>query len=246
MLDITRFIPQKRICLTHFEDCYLIAVDELRNIYVEEYYDETYIAQHIISAEGEIRKSIDENYGKTEITSFEIPENSILPENPLEHPLNYRGMRFKGLRAEEKVAEWVKPLPMIEKMPLLQALKLTISPMMIFGLAESHVLSEAAYSDTEMIICRRIQLLRALPEIQIDEIDLPYDYDTITFHVIQSYDTETETATPLHEALLHFSELSCPMDCIYSEDRLIVASAGDNKNPAEVHIFQLQENTSQE
>lgn len=242
MLNITRFIPQKRICLTHSDKCYLTAVDELRNIYLEEYYDETYIAQHIISSEGEIRKSIDENYGKTEITAFDIPENAILPVNPLEHPLNYRGMRFKGLRAEEKVAERVKPLPMIEKMSLLKALKLMIPPMMIFGIAESYVLSETVYSETETILCRRIQLLRALPEIQFDGEGLPYDYDTITFHVIQSYDTETEISTPLHEAIQHFSELSHPTDCIYTDSKLIIANAGNNKKPAEVHILQLQEN----
>lgn len=246
MLNITRFKPQKRICLKHYDKCYLIAVDKLGNIYVEEYYDETYIAQHIISAEGEIVESIDENYGKTEIIPFDIAENTTLPNNPLHHPLNYSGMRFKGLRAEEKVAEWVKALPMIEKMPLLQALKLTISPMMIFGIVESRVLSESYYSDTETIICRRIQLLRALPEIQFDDDGLPYDYDTITFHVIQIYDHETETSTPLHESIQHFSEISRPMDCIYYEDRLILANAGDSKNPAEVHIFQFQENPSQE
>ncbi len=245
MLNITRFKLNRRVCLKHSDKCYLIAIDLLRNIYVEEYYDEAYIAQHSISAEGELLKSIDENYGKSEISPLKIPENAILPQNPLDHPLNFTGMRFRGMREEEKVMEWVKPLSVMEKMPLLQALQLTISPMMIFGIAESRVLSETKFSATETILCRRIRLLQALAEVQLDEAGLPYDYDTITFQVIQSYDTETETASPFLASIQYFSELSQPMDCIYSDGRLIVANAGDDNNPAAVHIFQYQENEAQ-
>jgi len=246
MANITRFKHKKRICLSHYGECYFSGIDSAGNIYCEEYYENGYIAQYCITKQGVIITTVDEDSGKNDIKFIDLPEDIIPPSHPLEHPLNFTGLRYRGMREQEKVMEWVKPLAVMEKMPLIQALKLTISPMMIFGIAESRVLAETEFSDDEVLVCRRIRLLRALPEIQHDEQGLPYDYDTVTFHVLHTYNDETESVPPLHEAINYFPELSHPMDCMIHDDQLIVANGSDGENPCEVHLFQLQENPPQE
>lgn len=236
MRNITGFKLNRQISLAHTGECYLLGVSDSK-IYAEEFYDQSFIAHHEISSDGKILNTIDENFGKNEIIPLHIPDDIIIPHTPLDHPLNHNGLRYQGLREEEKVMEWVQPLAVMTKMPLLKALNLTIPPMMIFGIAESRVLSQTFVDDTTQIVCRRIRLLRALPEIQQDKDGLPYDYDTISFSLLHTYNIETEDYPALHEAIQNRAESQNPQDCLYIGNRLIVSNNSDGDNPNEIHIY---------
>lgn len=237
MRNITRFKLNKRISLKHKGECFILGVSTDRKIYVEEFYDETFAAQHEINFDGKILNSIDENFGRNMITPLKVPDDSITPHTPFEHPLNHSGLRYRGLREEEKVMEWVQALPVMNKLPLLQALNITTPPMMIFGIAESRVLSQTFLDETTQIICRRIRLLRALPEIQKDADSMPYDYDTISFSILHTYDIETDEYPSLHEALQSQPELQSPQDCLYIGNRLIVSHNGDSEKLSAIYIY---------
>lgn len=236
MRNITGFKLNRRIPLKHTGECYLLGVSDSK-IYVEEFYDQSFIAHHEITFDGKILHTVDENFGKNEITPLQIPDGIIIPHISLDHPLNHSGLRYQGLREEEKVMEWVQPLAVMTKMPLLKALNLTIPPMMIFGIAESRVLSQTFVDDKTQIVCRRIRLLRALPEIQQDNDGLPYDYDTISFSLLHTYNIETGECPLLHEAIQNQSESQNPQDCLYIGNRLIVSNNSNGDNPNEIHIY---------
>lgn len=243
MPNIPTFKAEKQISLTHDGECYLLGLSLAGLIYAEEFYDESYIAHHKLNLEGDILESLDENFGETDIVPLYVPSDGILSNHPTHHPLNHTGLRVIGLREEEKVMEWVKPLAIMEKMPLLKVLNLKLSPMMIFGIAESRVLSQIFIDDKTQMVCRRIQLLRALPEIQYTEDGLAYDYDTIVFSVLHAYNIETEDYPPLHIALQNYPELHNAQDCLYYDDRLIVSTHSHLGNPSEIHIFKQDEIT---
>lgn len=241
MLDMKIFKQKTHIALNHYGDCHILAVSDDGTIYAEEFYDETYIAQYKIAPTGEILQVIDENFGQGTIVPLEIPTNSILTQHPTEHPLNHIGLRYQGLREAEKVMEWVKPLAVMEKIPLLKALNLAISPMMIFGIAESRVLSQTKITDSIDMVCRRIQLLRAYADNQFTGDGLPYDYDTISFSLLHPYDKETDTCPSLHGSLQAYPNLINPQDCLYIENTLIVSSNSDGDSPSEIHILKYDD-----
>ncbi|MEM9951333.1 MAG: hypothetical protein AAF846_07030 [Chloroflexota bacterium] len=190
---------------------------------------------------GDVLAIVDEEYGKTNITPFTLANPLQQPHHPLEHSLNYTGLRFRGMREADKVAEWVKPIPMLGKMPLMQKLNLGVPPMMLMGIAESRVLSETQLSDRLSLICRRVRLLIALSEIKIDEVGLPYNYETQIIHVLHTFDNETEVYPPLHQALKQFPDVSNPTDCLFTHGYLIVADSGYDEAASTVHIYHLDD-----
>src|SRR5690349_9770854 len=124
---ITTFKHQTTIPLFHQGDCHILALSSETSVYVEEFYDEGYVAQHHI-INGAIIASIDEDEGQRDIVPFKLPDNGILPDRPGKHPLNYSGLRVRGLREEEHLQDWIIPLSLLQKMPLLTTLNWAIAP----------------------------------------------------------------------------------------------------------------------
>ncbi|MEO1288465.1 MAG: hypothetical protein AAFV93_11915 [Chloroflexota bacterium] len=241
MVDVTKFKHKKQISLQYVSQCNILGVSEANDIYIEEYYDEAYLVQYRMTLSGDILAVVDEEYGKTSITPFTLANSLQQPCHPLDHSMNYTGLRFRGMREADKVAEWVKPMPMLEKMPLMQTLNLGVPSMMLMGIAESRVLSETQLSDRISLICRRVRLLIALPEIKIDEAGLSYDYETHIMHVLHTFDSETEAYPSLHQALKQFPDVSNPTDCLFTHEYLIVADSGYDEVVSTVHIYHLDD-----
>ena len=65
-----KFRQENRISLKHYGDCHILAVSDAGRIYAEEFYDESYVAQHEIMANGELIQTADENFGKQKFTPF--------------------------------------------------------------------------------------------------------------------------------------------------------------------------------
>ncbi|MDQ7036891.1 MAG: hypothetical protein Q9P01_19265 [Anaerolineae bacterium] len=187
--------------------------------------------QYAIAPHGEILES----------GVLSIPDNMVKPYAPFQHPLNYSGGRYRGLREADRVAQWIQPLTIMEKMPLIQALKLTLPPMLLLGIAESRVLSEAQLSDSQSIVCRRVRIAYALPQAQIDANGLPYDYESRLLYLAHTYDTETEAAPSIVTALQGFDSmiLQHPIDCIVQGSQLVLADASDGTNKCRILIFEI-------
>ncbi|MGB7337759.1 MAG: hypothetical protein WBC91_02620 [Phototrophicaceae bacterium] len=241
MPDVKKLRHKHCIDLAHTSECNLLGVDDEFNIYAEEYYDYTYIAQHRLNFDGILSETRDEESGKISIELFDLSKMIALPQHPATHPLNSTGFRFRGMRQDDKIVEWVIPIPIQDKIPLLQALNLQISPMMLMGIAESRVLSQATLSPTMTIVCHMLRLLIALPDIKIDYMGLPYDYDTLILHVLHTYNPETDVSQPLHQALQLFPQLTTPTDCLLINEHLIVANSSDGTSKSEIHIFQFDD-----
>lgn len=221
---ITKFKQQTTIPLYHQGDCNILGLAPDGSLFAEEFYDGDFIAQYHIS-NGTIIAALDEDAGERDIVPFELPLGTIFPDRPTKHALNYRGLRYRGLREAESIQEWLLPLTIMEKMPLLAALEWSLSPMLLLGIVESQVLSQAQI-ESECLLCRRIRLAFALPERHYDEAGLPYDYDSRAIYLLHTY-TEDMTQV-LHESLRFTGEkLQRPMDILYHDSRLILADGGD-------------------
>lgn len=232
---------QHTILLKHLGDCTLLASTPQGDIYVEEFYDGEWIAQHCVNSEGQILKTIDENYGSDTFVPLSLPHDAQ-PQSSItsaEHALHRVGLRQRGLRETDRVTDWVKPLTIMQKMPLLAALNLSIPPMLLLGIAESHVLAEATTAPDLAIVCRRVSLAYALTEPQQSDDGLPYDYTTHTVHILHPYNHATHTAPDLHECLspFHGVALIRPTDCLIHDNRLIVADSSDGNTPSRLHIW---------
>jgi hypothetical protein len=229
-MKITEFKHLCNISLNYKGDCALCGITDAGVIYVEEDDDENWI-----------RYRIAPDYKILQSGEIELPHHLIVPYSPTDHPLNYNGIRYRGMREEDRVAAWAQPLPLIEKMSLLPLLNLNIAPMLLLGIVESHITSEAQLLDAVTLVCRRVRMAYGLAQPLIDATGLPYDYDTVTLHVAHIYDAETNTAPPLGEALqgLGGIKLQRPLDCVVHKDRLIVAdaSAGNQTNQLRIYEF---------
>lgn len=229
-MKITEFKHLCNISLSYQGDCALLGITETGHIYSEEYHDDHAI-QHISAPDGKILES----------GVLTIPDNIVKPNVPSHHPLNYSGGRYRGLREADRVAAWIQPLTIMEKMQLIQSLKLTLPPMLLLGLAESRVLSEAQLSNSQSLVCRRVRIAYALPQQQMDNDGLPYDYETHLLHLAHTYDAETEISPSIAAALQGFDgiNLQHPMDCIVQRDKLVLADASDGTHNSRIVIFQV-------
>lgn len=142
------------------------------------------------------------------------------------HWLNFRGPRHRGMRETERLSDMLRPIPVPARMALSE--RLGIMPL---GLVESTVLSEAALPTTDhAVVCRRLRIAYALPSVQIDHDNEPYDYDTVTLHMAQ-------VVTPgEHDLLSSLPGLDIPMDCVVRGPYLFVL---DTAIPGAVHIWTL-------
>jgi hypothetical protein len=229
-MKITELKHLCNISLHYTGDCALCGVTDAGQIYAEEFDDVNWICYQI-SAECKLLQS----------GEFDLPPLLVTPRCPTDHPLNYSGGRYRGMREADRVAEWIQPLTVMEKMPLLLYLKLNIAPMMLLGIAESRVLSEATVTDVVSVVCRRVRIAYALAQPQVDESGLPYDYDTLELHVAHLYDAVTDDAPSLAEAVqgIDGQRLHRPLDCLVQHNKLIIADGSDSEHNSRILIFEI-------
>jgi hypothetical protein len=251
----------KTLLLPHQGDCGLIAITPDEELLVEEVYGdaagdgngtEVWMAQHRCTFDGEVLESIDEDWGEhQELTPLAIPSGSYVP-HPVWHSskaLNFRGPRHRGMREEERVQDMVVSLNIAEKMALIRHYNLSIMPPQLLGVAESYVIAEAMLQRPDLyIVCRRIRLAIALPEVQVDDDQQPYNYDTQVFYLAHWFDRSLAREPSLADLLntLPGAEFHRPMDCILTPSLLCIADGGGTLRQNCVHLWQVEHPTEAE
>ena len=232
-----------KIPLRHHGDCRLLGVTPALDVYVEEFFD-TWMAQHAFDKAGRLLESVDEAGGQTtHVQPLRLPDDARTPQR-VWHTirLNFQGPRHQGLREPERVQATVRNIPVKAKMQLIEKLNLDMPAMMLLGLAESYVLAEAAIAPPHIfVVCRRIRLAYALPEVQHDTQQQPYDYDTILFHTAHFFDHRAIEPPEIAETLAPLGGVSLnrPMDCVVQSDHLFIADGGTAAEPSVVHIWRI-------
>ena len=250
---MSRHLPEltywKTLTLPHQGDCSLIAITPQDELLVEEAYSESandiWMAQHRLSLHGDLLETVDEDWGRHHnLTPLPIPEGSYTPQ-PVWHTtraLNFRGPRHRGMREEERVQDMVVSLNMAEKMALLGHFHLDMPPPMLLGVAESYVVAEAVLQRPDLyIVCRRIRLAVALPDIRIDEEQHPYNYDTHVFYIAHWFDRSLPREPSLADLLttLPGPDFYRPMDCILTPALLCIADGGGTERQNYLHLWHV-------
>jgi hypothetical protein len=232
------------ITLPHNGDCTLIGIGSDFTIYTEEIYtDEAWIAQHAVQIDGKFVASVDEQYGETaEVTPLVLPDDLVRAQ-PGWHTikaLNFAGPRHRGMRESDRITDILQPLTLMEKMSLVKRLALPIAPPALLGLAESYVLAEAELQRPYLyVVCRRVRIAYALPAVQMDAAQHPYDYDTMVVYAAHLVDRRAEIPG-LPDETLPGIDLYRPMDCIISQGYLFVADGGGEIQNNRIHIWRIQ------
>jgi hypothetical protein len=244
----------KTIDLPHNGDCGLIAITPDQELLVEEVYSETgetdrddvWMGQHRYSIDGQLLESVDEDWGQEQdLTPLLIPLQSSVPQ-PVWHTskaLNFRGPRHRGLRDEERVQDMVVSLNVAEKLALIRHYNLSIAPPMLLGVAESYVVAEATLQRPDLyIVCRRIRLAIALPEIQLDDERQPYNYDTQVIYIAHWFDRSLAREPSLADLLytLPGADFHRPMDCILTPNLLCIADGGGTRRQNCLHLWHVE------
>jgi hypothetical protein len=242
MLNRFTFQHERTIPLLHPAQCSLTGVTVNWHIYTDEIEPDSYVTQHHYNASGALIERAIEREGHDWLT---LPENLLSPRWPQQHPLDYSGARWRGLRETERVQSLARSLSIMQKMTLIQHLGLSISPMQLMGIIESRVLCETRLDETLRLVCRRVRLARALPEIEYDDENQPYDYDSPVLYLLHPYSAETQSAPPLDECLNGFSgvDLMHPQDCFYYEGRLLVCDASDGTHNSRLVLYRVGTNS---
>ncbi len=227
-------LHKQTLRLNHSGYCDLLGVSADGTLYAEEFYDDAYLAQHIIYPDG-TRHTTDEHGGAAQLQPIAVPADAALPSVEAPAALHfYVGAPLHGIRASDHVDALVFSLDMPDKMRLADALRLDVPPPMLIGLSESRVLAAATLDDAHLIVCRRVRLAHTLLPPQPDR-----DYATQTRHILQTIDL-TATRDPLHMGGILWDEhLRCPTSCAVRGGRLYVADSG-GEQPNSIHIYQMQ------
>lgn len=230
--------------LRHNGDCSLLAVTPAGTVYVEEFYgDAGLVAQHEVLLDGSFAQSVDEGlHTGQDLKPLALPPNAARPK-PGWHamPLNFTGARHRGMRVPERVADVVQPLALQDKMAFTERLKLNLPAPMLLGIAESYVLAECDILRPNFyFVCRRMRFAVALPEIQLDAEQQPYDYETRVVYVAHFYDRSEELPHDAVFTQLTDVPLHRPMDCLLLGDRLFIADGGAGDRLSAVHVWQIE------
>ncbi|MCU0514610.1 MAG: hypothetical protein MUE40_18815 [Anaerolineae bacterium] len=215
--------------LRYSGDCALLALTPAGDLLVEEWVAGEWLAQHHLAADGRWLASVDEQRDGAAFHVLPLPAGALRPAPPPPlRALELAAVRYQGLREAERLTDWVQPLTLAEKLPLIAALRLPVTPMHLAGLAESRVLSAAALDDADRWwVCRRVRLALLLPQPRPGPDGLPCDYETRPLWLAHEYDARRDVAPPLHEALsLAGVPLLRPLECLRHGDRLYLAEGG--------------------
>lgn len=227
MMNITAFKYYQAINLSEDGDCYLLGMDWEGDMWCEIITPDDELIRFKI-CQGSICEI--ERETETEIAPFSLDDGFKPNSMPTVHPLNSKAPRLRGIREEDRISEWVQPLTIMEKMTIIERLKLSVSPMQMLGIADSTVLSYAELPDGTQIVCRRVRLAYALPQMNYDPY--PYDYDNLPIYVIHRYDPMNDELPSWETMLGDFAGVSLqrPTDCLLSPAHLVVAdSSADGK-----------------
>lgn len=235
------FHAQPIITLPHRGMCGILGIAPNGQIYAEEIYPpDELVAQHILTSDGDIIASADEAEHPSLLT---LPKDRIVPQiHPQTKILNYQGGRLRGLREAERLSDWAQPLPIADKMTLIQTLGLKINAMQLFGIIESVVLSSVYLHDDWFVVCRRMVLAIALPKVKTDSDGLPYDYDSHILQTAHLYHASWAEFTPIHQVVMGVGGqfLRHVYDGVRDDNQLYIASGGgDNKNNT-IHRWSIE------
>jgi hypothetical protein len=230
--------------LKHNGDCSLLGVTPDSTIYAEEFYGENgLVAQHELRLDGSFAQSVDEGLHTGEdLKPLTLPTNAARPK-PGWHAmtLNFTGARHRGMRVPERIADVVQPLALEDKMAFVDHLKLNVAPLMLLGIAESYVLAECDILRPNFyFVCRRLRFAVALPEVQYDSEQQPYDYETRVVYTAHFYDRSEELPHAAVFTPLTDEPLYRPMDCLLLGDRLFIADGGEGERLSAIHIWQVE------
>ncbi|MDX2078634.1 MAG: hypothetical protein SFZ02_19540 [bacterium] len=227
------------ITLPHRGLCGIIGIAPNFHIYAEELYPpHDTVAQHILSPDGVFVQSVDETHDPL----LTLPKDLIMPITPpTSHPLNYRGGRFRGMREAERLSEWARPFSIAEKMTFISKLGLAISPIQLFGMIESAVLSSAPLGDGWFVVCRRMVLALALPKVAYDTNLIPYDYDGHTLQTAHLYHESWEDFAPIEAILAGLDGIYLKMahDCVVMGDKVIISEGGGMGENNTIHQWSI-------
>ncbi len=232
---------QNSITLAHDGDCSILGITPQMTLFVEEIYGEAdWLAQHHLTLDGHITKSVDDHAGEnTKFSPLKLPPDLIAPA-PIttSAALNFSGPRQRGLREPERIQEMVRPLTVATRIQIVEQLDLEMQPSQLLGIAESTVIAEALLPP--VLVCRRLRLAYALTTQQLDSNDQPYDYDTLVLYVAHLYendDFELPAATVF--AGLPGVTLRRPMDCLVYNGYLLVADGAIAQRRCQIHVWQI-------
>lgn len=243
-MEIPTFQYLTTLPLTHAGDCSLLGVATDLTVYAEEIYgDDGWMAQHALRLDGTALNVVDEDYGKNpSVKPITLPDDLKRPNTGWHTmALNFSGARHRGVRREERISEVAQPLSIEDKM--LVAGRLQMPPPTILGLAESYVLAEAGVVYPHLfLVCRRMRVVYALQDEQIDEQHQPYDYDSHVLYAAHLYDRSQEVQPTLRESLtgLPGVQLHRPMDCLIAHEHLFVADGGEGERVSAVHVWRVE------
>jgi hypothetical protein len=214
----------------------LVGITPEGDAFVEIVQDETWLVQYRIGHNGKQVAYAHEAQGDSLLT---LPDRLHMPETPrILQGLNWNHGRWRGLREEENVQQRVIPINLQAKMQLIAQHQLNISPMMLFGIDESTILSGLPLSTSHYLMCRRLRIVQALPEIHYDRQLMPYDYDSLMTYHVQVYNSQNDTVMPSDTTSLEIGVmLHRPMDCIHHGDYLYLFDAGHAEEPAQLHVW---------
>jgi hypothetical protein len=215
-----------------------MGINNTGEVFVEEIYGEDdRLAQYVFRLDGTLIGLYDEGnsaFGKLVLIPHDLTKPSSVPAS---HPLNFSGARLRGLREEDRIQDTVQSLTIPEKIALMSKLNLNFS---LIGIAESRVLAEAPLEIPAVtIVCRLVRVVYALPEVRLDNEQLPYDYDTVTLYLAHWYSADHDV--DLSAAIKPFEgrQMQRPMDCIIWKKWLVIAEGGNAAQTSGIHLWQI-------
>jgi|GEM_PF-6828282 hypothetical protein len=156
--------------------------------------------------------------------------------------LSFRGPRQRGLRAEDRLDDMLKPLSVSERLHLANHLSRFGNTLPILGIAESRVRSDALVDPECVLVCRQIVIARALPGTQVDEVGLPFDYDCISLDCAHLLTLPVDPDPPVSTwfAPIGNQHLSNPVNCLRVKQHLmVVEQCPGDRTRADVHCFTI-------
>jgi hypothetical protein len=241
-MSITKLTHELTISLAHRGAGAILGVSDAGALLVEVLYaDADYLAQYRIAPTGAIIAQYDERDASTR--PLALPPDWTTPRHPRQHRLNYRGGRYRGLRATDRVSEWVQTLSIAEKMALIAQWGWSLAPMAVLGVVESHVYAQMTVAPDTHWVVRRVRIAYALPAVEHDDAGLPYDYDSVPVFLFHRDHPAGDDAPSLADLLADPDDtrLYTPQDGIYHADRLMLVDGGSASADvqARVLVFRL-------
>lgn len=244
------FTHLRSIPLFYHEWCGLLGVDERLNIYVEEIYEDTWVAQYQFNFSGELIRRVDEGRGQNgHFARLELPPDLRTPQPArVAAALNYGGARWHGDLEADRVVDLAVPLSLEERQVLVK-MGLQSEAMLpyILGIIHSYVLSEAEVRPNLFVLCRRLRVAYRLRVPQVrGEDGVLENYDSVEFALAQWFDP-AQPDRPLHASWLGPEalgvRLNWPMDVIACGDTLFLADSAyrSGRGPSAIHIFQMHD-----